>query len=143
MVRNHAAANSSGVGEQRGQFLDPLGDRIDLIRQQRHDVEIRLAEQLDKPLNASVKREVPAATDQLPSAALSMLGGGEIAADPSAPDGARALENIFLIDLHVDESIELLRLGGRAYVRFDHGATPLAQRWYREIRQLLLGRFDV
>ena len=118
-------------------------DRIDLIRQQRHDVEIRLAEQLDKPLNASVKREVPAATDQLPSAALSMLGGGEIAADPSAPDGARALENIFLIDLHVEESIELLRLGGRAYVRFDHGATPLAQRWYREIRQLLLGRFDV
>ncbi len=34
------------------------------------------------------------------------------------------------------------RIGGRAYVRFDHGTEPLARQAYRRIRQLFLRRFD-
>jgi len=34
-------------------------------------------------------------------------------------------------------------IGGRAYLRFDHGDEALGLRFYRELRQLLLRRLDV
>ena len=34
-------------------------------------------------------------------------------------------------------------VGGRAYVRFDHGWQPLAVQWYLTLRQLFLARFNV
>jgi putative peptide zinc metalloprotease protein len=46
-----------------------------------------------------------------------------------------------LIDLKLPAST-LERIGSRAWVRFDHGAQPLAQRWYREVRQLFLQHFN-
>ncbi|MDA0822664.1 MAG: HlyD family efflux transporter periplasmic adaptor subunit, partial [Proteobacteria bacterium] len=116
---------------------------VDLIRQQTHAIEVRLADNVDQRLAARVIREVPAATNELPSAALGMIGGGEIATDPSGADGAKALENIFLFDLAVDSDRQVITLGNRVYVRFEHTATPLAVRWYRDLRQLLLGRFSV
>ena len=117
--------------------------KVDLVRQKTGSVEVRFADSVDKRLPAQIRREVPAATDQLPSPALGMVGGGDIANDPRGVDGNKALENIFLFDLEIDPSITIERLGGRVYVRFDHGREALAFRWYRELRQLLLGRFDV
>ena len=34
-------------------------------------------------------------------------------------------------------------MGGRVYVRFDHGKEPLAQRLYRNVRQVFLKQFNV
>jgi putative peptide zinc metalloprotease protein len=34
-------------------------------------------------------------------------------------------------------------VGGRVYVRFDHGREPLYYRWHRVVRELLLKRFNV
>ena len=116
---------------------------IDMVRDRTAAVEVRSITDVDKRLPARVVREVPAATNQLPSAALGMIGGGEIATDPSGANGVKALEDVFLFDLTVLDQTSIERMGERVYVRFEHAATPLVNRWYRSLRQLLLGRFDV
>jgi putative peptide zinc metalloprotease protein len=53
----------------------------------------------------------------------------------------RTLEPVVLVDLTLT-SMNLKRIGGRAWVRFDHGLEPLAGRWYRRLRQVLLQHFN-
>jgi putative peptide zinc metalloprotease protein len=116
-------------------------DDIGLIRQHTSAVRLRLSERLDRPVRAQINRAVPLATDHLPSAVLGTLGGGELAVDPGDPRGVKVLQEIFQIELKLDDPAT--RLGGRAYVRFDHGSEPLAHQWYRRARQLFLRRFHV
>jgi putative peptide zinc metalloprotease protein len=117
---------------------------VDLVRQRTAAVDVRLAESLERLAPAHVVREVPAATADLPSSALSVAGGGGFATDPRARNGQTAFQSSFLFDLDLDaEAAAAQRLGGRAYVRFDHGSAPLATQWYRQLRQLLLERLDV
>jgi putative peptide zinc metalloprotease protein len=117
---------------------------VDLVRQRAAGVQVRLVETLADARAAHVAREVPAATADLPSGALSLAGGGGVATDPRAADGQTSFQSLFLFDVALDSlPPTAARLGGRAYVRFDHGAEPLARRWFRRIRQLLLERFDV
>ena len=116
---------------------------IDLVRQQTAGVKVRLAETIGKTLPAVVKRELPAATDQLPSRTLSQDGGGEIAIDPRDTLGLKAFQKVFLFDLELPAHAGLYAVGSRIYVRFDHGWEPLVWRWYRGVRQLFLRRFNV
>jgi putative peptide zinc metalloprotease protein len=116
---------------------------VDFVRQRTSKVKIRFPEKLDEMLPAVVKREVPAATDQLPSRTLSQQGGGQIAIDPRDMMGVKAFQKIFLFDIELPEQIGLYNVGGRVYVRFDHGWEPLIWRWYRGARQLFLRRFNV
>ena len=90
-----------------------------------------------------LRREVPAATDQLPGRALSQEGGGEIAIDPRDMLGIKAFQKVFLFDVEVPTREGLIPVGGRVYARFDHGKEPLVWRWYRVVRKLLLRRFNV
>ncbi|MCP5144036.1 MAG: HlyD family efflux transporter periplasmic adaptor subunit [Gammaproteobacteria bacterium] len=116
--------------------------RVDLVRQRVRDVEVRLTNRNGETIKATVLREVPAATKDLPSLALGSIGGGSVAVDPRDANAPRALENLFQFDLELaDPAAEYL--GSRLYARFDHGFQPLGFRWYRAMRQLLLGRFDV
>jgi putative peptide zinc metalloprotease protein len=117
-------------------------DTIDRVRQQTAAVEVRLAEQLDRPVPASLRRVVPAASDQLPSRALGSEGGGSIPVDPRDANGARAVLSVFQIELELPSFTGRVNAGGRAYVRFDHGRTPLASQWYDGIRRLFLSRFN-
>lgn len=117
-------------------------DDVDLVRQRLRKVDVRLSDQLEVVHHASIKREVPGATDELPSLALGIAGGGEIALDPGA-DGPRAFRSLFQFDVEIPAETAVHRLGQRAYVRFDHGWEPLAYRWYRSARRLLLRNFDV
>jgi len=116
---------------------------IDFVRQRTSEVKIRFAERIAETLPAVIKREVPAATDQLPSRTLSQQGGGEIAIDPRDTLGVKAFQKIFLFDIEFPEHAGLYNVGGRVYVRFDHGWEPLIWRWDRSIRQLFLKRFNV
>jgi putative peptide zinc metalloprotease protein len=90
-----------------------------------------------------IKREVPAATDQLPSPTLGQQGGGETAIDPRDTQGVKAFQKIFMFDIEMPEHAELYNVGGRVHVRFDHGWEPPAWRWYRMARQLFLKRFNL
>jgi putative peptide zinc metalloprotease protein len=116
---------------------------IDLVRQRTKEVRIRFAEKIAETQAAVIKREVPAATDQLPSRTLSQQGGGEIAIDPRDTQGVKAFQKLFLFDIQLPEHVQVYNVGGRVYVRFDHGWEPLIWRWYRGLRQLFLKRFNV
>jgi putative peptide zinc metalloprotease protein len=114
---------------------------IGLVKHQTQSVSVRLAEQPVSPLVASVTRQVPAAVERLPSAALGPMGGGPFAVDPEDSTGTRAMEGLFEVELALPVLVD--RLGTRVYVRFDHGSEPLAQQWYRRVRQLFLRKFNV
>jgi putative peptide zinc metalloprotease protein len=114
----------------------------DLVRSQTRDIQVRLPENIPETVPASLLREVPAATDQLPGRALAQEGGGKIAIDPRDRFGIKAFQKLFLFDIELPNFEGLYNVGGRLYVRFDHGYEPLAYRWYREIRQLFLRRFS-
>ena len=86
---------------------------------------------------------MPAATQQLPSLALSSQGGGAIATDPRDTEGVKAVQRLFQLDLHLPSYTGMINIGGRVYVRFDHGWEPLVQRWYRHLRRLFLSKFYV
>ena len=111
-----------------------------LVRESVKQVEVRLTGQ-GATMAAEFVRDIPAATFDLPSLALGDRGGGPHATDPADKDGLRTREPIVLIDLKVP-SQKLERIGGKVWVRFDHGAQPLAQRWYRQVRQVLLHHFN-
>lgn len=112
-----------------------------LIRQGEGAVEVRLAEAISETLPARMKRDLPSADFALPSAALGDRGGGPYMTDPSDSDGLRSMEPVVLIDL-VLPGRSLERIGGRAWVRFDHGAQPLVVQAWRRLRQLFLQHFN-
>jgi putative peptide zinc metalloprotease protein len=102
-----------------------------------------LAERLASPIDAGVTRLVPAASDELPSPALGSEGGGQVPMDPKDPKGQKAMRKVFQVDLQLPVELGLVNVGGRVYVRFDHGWEPLMAQWYRQGRQLFLSRFNV
>jgi putative peptide zinc metalloprotease protein len=141
---------------QRGELLAYVIDRstittrvvveqsdIDFVRQRTRRVSVRLAEEIPKIVPAVLRREVPAATDQLPSRILGREGGGDIPIDPRDMQGVKAFQKVFLFDLELPETECLLKVGSRVYVRFDHGWEPLIWRWYRAARRLFIRRFSV
>jgi putative peptide zinc metalloprotease protein len=95
------------------------------------------------PVAAEIARLVPAATEQLPSAALGVSGGGAIATDTADKDGTKTLAPMFQLDLTLLPEAGTDFLGSRVAVRFDHGYEPLAVQWYRSLRRLFLSHFAV
>ena len=118
-------------------------DVVDLVRNDTESIEVRLAGRVWQSATAVVDRETPLAVDQLPSMALSTAGGGLHSLDPNDPSGNTVLETLFQLDLRFDPPIAVTNIGGRAYVRFDHGTQSLARQMYRGLRQLFLRHFDV
>jgi len=116
---------------------------IDLVRFHTRRVDVRLAEQLTDVTQGAIRRLVPGATEQLPTTALGSEGGGQIVVDPRDPKGVTAIQKVFQVDVELPASAARLNVGGRAYVRFDHGWQPLAVQWYLTLRQLFLARFNV
>jgi putative peptide zinc metalloprotease protein len=118
-------------------------DDVDLVRSRLTRADVRLAGRIAEVHPATVVREVPAAKDQLPSAALSSEGGGAVPQDPRDPKGGKALVSTFQFDLELPPGTAHAGFGGRAYVRFAHRPEPLGWQWYRRIRQAFLARFNV
>ncbi|MBT8446294.1 MAG: peptidase M50, partial [Gammaproteobacteria bacterium] len=116
--------------------------RIDLVRRRIRNIEVRPSHRVEQVIPARILREVPAATNELPSLALGSAGGGQVALDPRDNATPRSLDSLFQFDLALEQPVSLF-LGSRLLVRFDHGYETLAARWYRALRQLLLARFSV
>jgi putative peptide zinc metalloprotease protein len=110
---------------------------VSLVQDKITHVEVRLAEQNLVMKPASILNQTPASTRELPSAALSEKGGGAFATDPSDENGLALQTPVFVLDVQLDQE-PLRRIGGRAWVRFDHGAQPLAMQWARGLRQVFL-----
>jgi putative peptide zinc metalloprotease protein len=103
----------------------------------------RLVDRPDKTFEARIIREVPEGELYLPSRALAIDGGGEIATDPRDTKGPKALERMFQFDLALDGLDHMSYFGQRVSVRFEHPPEPLAIQWYRSIRLLFLTTFNV
>jgi len=116
---------------------------VDFVRQRTRGVAVRLAEEICDIVPAVLRREVPAATDQLPSRVLGQEGGGDIPIDPRDMQGVKAFQKVFLFDLELPDTACLLKVGSRVYVRFDHGWEPVIWRWSRAVRRLFIRRFNV
>jgi putative peptide zinc metalloprotease protein len=114
---------------------------VDLVRRQTLSVSARLVENL-RETPARILREVPQASDHLPSNVLGTAGGGQIAIDPRFQDGT-TIQTLFEFDIELLPEERLTTVGSRVHVRFDHGKEPLARQVYRALRQLLLRRFNV
>jgi putative peptide zinc metalloprotease protein len=130
-------------GTQPGiRVVVPQND-IALVRQHTREVEVRLAGQIGEIIAAEIEREVPAATNTLPSSALGTRGGGSIAVDPMDKDGLKAVDNVFQFELKLADAAYIDRFGQRVHVRFDHGSEPLAVQWGRSLHQLFMREFGV
>jgi putative peptide zinc metalloprotease protein len=116
---------------------------VALVRGRTQAVEVRLSSRMAEVHPALIAREVPAGIDRLPSRALGTTGGGEFPVDPTDSEGLRTLSPVFQLDLTLPRVLDVGGIGELVYVRFDHGAEPLALRAYRSIRRLLLSRFSV
>ncbi len=113
---------------------------VDLVRLRTEAVRVRLAERLSDTLNARILREVPQASDRLPSLALAQSGGGELALDPQGGANAKTLLTHFEFEIEIPAE-RWTGLGGRVHVRFEHGKETIAEQAWRSLRQLFLQRF--
>lgn len=130
-----------GVGSHVARVIVDQAD-ADLVRSRTRAVEVRLAGSLDQTLPARMIREVPQATSLLPNLALSSIGGGGAALDPTDPQRLKTLQSHFEFEVELP-ALPVLHVGERVFVRFDHGSEPLGFQWLRSIRQLFLRRLDV
>jgi len=105
-------------------------------------VQIRLVNHPGQVIPATITRWAPEATNKLPSAALATSNGGQIMVDP-AKEELETLEKVFHIDLEFTPGNQMTEIGQRVYVRFDHGAEPIAQQVYRRLLQVFLRQFNV
>ena len=118
-------------------------DDIALVRERIRDVEVMMTEWGASSVQATIRREVPGGSQQLPTAALGSGGGGPFAVDPRDKQGVTALERVFQLELVLPEELRSPYLGARVFVRFNHGFEPIGLQAYRALRRLFLRRFDV
>jgi putative peptide zinc metalloprotease protein len=115
---------------------------VDLVRGHTERVLVKLAEQISDTIPARILREVPGASDRLPSLALSQAGGGEFAVDAAPGGTVRALQTHFEFEIELP-SARAAGLGARVYVRFEHGNETIAVQSWRSLRQLFLRALTV
>ena len=136
------------IGYVLGETIDtvrvvvPQADAA-LVRDRTENIEVRLSSDLGRVLTAEIHREVPGATNRLPSRALGSSGGGRFAVDPADPEGVQTLEPVFQLELKLTESPPIRQIGSRVYVHLDHGTEPLAAQAYRAMRRLFLRQLGV
>lgn len=115
---------------------------VALVRGRVRGVEVKLAGHLEARHAARLIREVPSALNTLPSVALGTTGGGRFLTDPADRDGVKALEQLFVYDLSLPDTLDPAPYGARVLVRFDHGYEPALWQGWRRLSQLFLRLLD-
>jgi putative peptide zinc metalloprotease protein len=115
---------------------------VDLVRTETIRATVRLSEAIGREFAADIGREVPAASHDLPSLALSLEGGGALALDPREKEDLKSFERLFHFEIFIRDP-GIRTIGERVFVRFVHEPKPLAFRWFRYIRRTLLSKFNV
>jgi putative peptide zinc metalloprotease protein len=118
-------------------------DAVDRVRASTGGVRARVVDHLNTTVTGHIVRAVPGGDELLPSRALAIEGGGEVATDPRETKGAKAMQRMFQFDVELDGGRSDNQFGQRVYVRFEHKEEPLLIQWYRSVRLLFLSRFSV
>ncbi len=137
-------------GKVLGHIIDPENliiravvpqSRIGLMKTYETSAEFMLADQPGSIFHSQIIRETPQATSRIPSAALGTTGGGTLAVDPNDKTGTTLLKPVFKIDLALPEDLHLNKVGGRVYVRLNHGDLPIGEQFSLYFNQLFLRHF--
>ena len=112
-----------------------------LVQNTTRSVGVRFSEAGGEVWSATWLPDSAAAVARLPSAALAERSGGSIVTDPADKAGLTPVQAVMLADVQVAER-PAQRVGGRAWVRFDHGWSPLAMQAARRVQQLFLKHFN-
>ncbi len=116
---------------------------IDLIRNRTQKIEVRFSDDLDRVYPVQIRQISPSSTKKLYNLALSTEGGGWVSLDPRDPSSGKTVEELFHLELNLPQERTLSNIGGRVYVKFDHGNEPVGWQFYRLIRQVFLEKFNV
>lgn len=111
-----------------------------LVRERTSAMSVHLDDQPGETFVARLQRDVPAATQTLPSPALADLNGGSMLTDPTDSEHLKTLEPFFMFDATLPDT-HLGRIGGRGWAYFDFGRAPLAQQWVQSLNLLLVRHF--
>lgn len=115
--------------------------RIGLVETYDTSVDFKLANNLGNTYESEIIRKTPQATTRLSSPVLGTAGGGKFAVDPSDKGGTKLLTPVFQIDLSLPENLHLNQIGGRVYVRLNHGNLPIGEQLALSFQQLFLRHF--
>lgn len=118
-------------------------EEIGRVRQAVASVEVKLVSDPAFTWPAQILQQVPAATYELPSAALGAQGGGRLAVDAARPEANRATQMVFLVDLQVSGLQQQERFGERVYIKFSHPDETAAIQLYRALQQLFTRSFQL
>ena len=115
---------------------------IGLVRNELIDINVRFADDIERIVSADIVREIPSASQTLPSLALSSVGGGSIVLDPAVNSSVEpsSIQSFFQVDLKIIDNIETIRYGGRVFVKFKFNKRSLFQQIYRPIKQTFLSK---
>jgi putative peptide zinc metalloprotease protein len=112
-----------------------------LVQSGSRAVGVRLVEASDAAWRGELLRDVTGSVARLPSAALGDRSGGAIVTDPGDKQGLTPAQGVVLADVQLPGR-HSAQVGARAWVRFDHGFTPLVMQAARRVQQLFLKHFN-
>ena len=121
-------------------------DAVRLAREKKLNPEVRLAGQKSGTLYktvslvATLEDRRPSYITELPSAALSQAGGGDIQTDPSDQTMRKLLRPMYAAWMVLDNPDQRFAPGQRAYVRLPLNSEPLMYRGLRRLWQLIQSR---
>lgn len=118
-------------------------DDIHLVRSHFRSADMRLSDHLKETYRVDEVHLFPGGTEELPSPALGLPGGGRIPTSPNDAEGKKAMQRVFILDMALPSDVAFAAFGERVQVRFNHGYEPLALQGLRRLRQLFLSRFSV
>ena len=112
---------------------------VEEVRRRLRRIDVMLDEQPGRVFPARMYREVPLATDALPSPAMADRKGGRVPTDPKDPEGQRPLLPGHVVDIELIQPLP--RAGGLARVRLELQPESLGSAGMRRLRQLMLRHF--
>jgi len=117
--------------------------RIDRLQTGVTGAQVRLAHRFKESMPATLTRQTPAASNDLPSPALAYDGRRGIAVASESENGLKTVERVFHIELALPEQVRVAGIGGRAYVTLQHQPESIGKRWWRSTRQIFLKHLTV
>jgi len=113
------------------------------VRNQTHKIELRRVSQIDSKVEAKLVRELPGASEYLPSNVLGSAGGGALAIDPSDPEGVKTFDRVFQFQVQPIKPLDSVVFNERVYLRFYHDNKSLFERWLLWLRLILLNELEI
>ncbi len=115
--------------------------RIGLLETYNTTASFILVQRLNTEYTSQIIRKTPEATLELPSSVLGNYGGGKLVVNPKDKSGKQLIQAVFLIDLSIPKDANIQTMGGRAYVRLNHGYLSIAKQVSLYLNQLFLRHF--